>query len=195
MLCAPQRALSYAGFVVWTGSRTMKNDQDVLALDDARKVLSRLRQGEPFRDHVEERLRLVLPASAVFALVALACAAATAVFFADLSSWLALPGFLLAPAVLVGSLYVQGLVFFLWLESRALAFALGQAPRRGMGELPRVPWRLAAAVLFVPLLLLLRVWPVLAIVLIAAAVLVPLLYVRLDRAPRKSRLTRSRAAV
>lgn len=173
----------------------MKNDQDLFALDDARNVLSRLREGEPFRDHVQERLRLVFPACAVFALVALACAAATAVFFADLSSWLALPGFLLAPAVLVGSSYVLGLVFFLWLESRALAFALGRAPRGGMADLPRVPWRLAAAVLFVPLLLLLRVWPVLAIVLIAAAVLVPVLYVRLDRAPSKSRLTRSRAAV
>jgi hypothetical protein len=173
----------------------MNDIQDHLALDDARKLASRLRRGQPFRSHLEERLRLVLPAFAVFSLVALACAAATAVSFADLSSWLTLPGFLLAPVVLVGSLYVQGLVFLLWLERRALAVALGHAPRGGMGELPRVPWFLALGVLLVPLLMLLRVWPLLAIVLVAAGALVPLLYARLDRASAKSRLTRSRAAV
>ncbi len=173
----------------------MKLNEDFLALTDAGNLLAHLRQGEAFRGYVQGRLRLVVPALAVFSLVALACAAATAVFFADLSSWLALPGFLLAPAVMVGSLYVQVLVFLSWLERRALAFALGHAPRGGLGELARVPWPLAAALLFVPLLLLLHAWPVLGVVLIAAGALVPLLYARWDRLPVKSRLTRSRAAV
>jgi hypothetical protein len=174
---------------------TIKIDGDFFGLEDARGLLARLQEGEAFRSHVQKRLRLVVPALAVYALVAVACGAATAVFFADLSSWLALPGFLLAPAVLVGSLYVQALVFLLWLERRALALALGHAPRGGVGELPRVPWLLAALLLFVPLVMLAGLWPLLAVVLVAAGALVPLLYVRLDRARGKTRLTRSRAAV
>ncbi|MGH8669799.1 MAG: hypothetical protein ACREUH_11265 [Burkholderiales bacterium] len=172
----------------------IKKNQDHLALKDARNLLARLQEGEPFRDYVQDRLRLVLPALAVFVLVSLACAAATAVAFADLSSWLTLPGFLLAPAVLVGSLYVQGLVFFSWLEARALALALGHRPRGVVGELPPVPWLLAALALLVPLALLVTLAPVLAVVLAAAAAMVPFLYVRLDRSG-KSRLTRPRAAV
>lgn len=173
----------------------MKKNRDFLALRDAGNLLARLQAGEAFRSHLEERLRLVLPALAVFSLVALACAAASAVFLADLSSWLTLPGFLLAPAVLAGSLYAQGLVFLSWVERRALAFALGRAPRFGMRELAQLPWPMVALLLALPLLLLLRAWPVPGIVLIAAAALVPLLYARFDRAPAKSRLTRSRAAV
>lgn len=172
----------------------MKKNQDYLGLKDARNLLARLQDGEPFRDHVQDRLRLVIPALALFALISLACAAATAISFADLSSWLTLPGFLLAPAVLVGSLYVQGLVFFSWLERRALALALGHRPRGPVGELPPVPWLLAAAALLVPLALLATLAPVVALVLVAAGALVPFLYVRLDRAD-KSRLTRPRAAV
>jgi hypothetical protein len=170
----------------------MKIDQDVFGLKDARNLLARLQEGQPFRAHVQDRLRLVLPALALYALLAAAGAAATAVFFADLSSWLTLPGFLLAPVVLVGSLYLLGLVFLLWLERRALALALGHRPRGGMGELPRVPP--GALLVILPLLLLLGVWPLLAVVLIAAGALVPLLYVRLDRGG-KARLTSSRAPV
>lgn len=173
----------------------MKKNQDFLALREAGSLLARLREGEAFRTHLQERLRLVLPALAVFSLVALACAGATAVFLADLSSWLTLPGFLLAPAVLVGSLYAQGLVFLSWVERRALAFALGRAPRSGMAELLQLPWLPVAMLLLLPLLLLVRAWPVLGVVLIAAGALVPLLYARFDPPPSKSRLTRSRAAV
>ncbi len=170
-----------------------KIDQDFFGLRDARNLLARLREGEPFRAHVQERLRLVIPALAVSALLAAAGAAATAVFFADLSSWLALPGFLLAPAVLVGSLYLLGLVFLLWVERRALSHALGHRPRGGMGELPRVPP--GALLLVLPLLLLLAQWPVLAVTLLAAGALVPLLYARFDKGGRKPGLTRPRAAV
>jgi hypothetical protein len=171
----------------------MKIDQDFFGLKDAQNLLAHLREGEPFRAHVQERLRLVVPSLAVFALLAAAGAAATAVFLADLSSWLTLPGFLLAPAVLAGSLYLLGLAFLLWLERRALSLALGHKPRGGLGELPSLPP--GALLMLLPLLMLLAVWPLAAVVLIAAAALVPLLYARLDRGPRKPRLTRPRAAV
>lgn len=171
-----------------------KKSYDYLALEDARGLVARLQEGTAFRDHVQQRARLVAPSLLLFALIALACAAATAIFFADLSAWLALPGFLLAPAVLVGSFYVQALVFLGWLERRALAAALGHTPRGGLNELARVPWPLVGVALFVPLLMLLRVAPLIAVVLIAAGALVPFAYARLDRTG-KSRLTRSRAAV
>lgn len=187
MFFAPGRRASYAA--------SMKIDRDFFAVKEARNLLARLRDGEAFRRHVQQRLRLVVPALALFALIALACAAATAVFFADLSSWLTLPGFLLAPAVLVGGLYVLSLVFLGWLERRALSLALGHAPRGGLAELARVPWPLAGLLVLFPLAMMASLWPVLAGVLVAAGALVPLLYVRLDRASGKSRLTRSRAAV
>lgn len=176
---------------MWNGK-----DMDLLALGEAGKLAERLREGEAFRGYLQQRLRLVLPAFAVFTLVALGCAAATAVFFADLSSWLTLPGFLLAPAVLVGSFYTMALVFLGWLERRALGHALGHAPRGdALSELAAVPWPLAAAMLGVPLAMLASVWPLLALPLVAAAAMVPFLYVRLDRSPHRSRLTRHRAAV
>jgi hypothetical protein len=171
----------------------MKTDQDFFGLKDAQNLLARLQDGQPLRAHVQERMRLVVPALAVYALLAAACGAATAVFFADLSSWLTLPGFLLAPAVLVGSLYLLGLVFLLWVERRALSLALGHRPRGGLGELPRVPP--GALLVLLPALLVLAVWPLLAVTLLAAAALVPLLYARLDKGARKSGLTRSRATV
>jgi hypothetical protein len=173
----------------------MKKNQDYFGLKDARGLFARLQEGQPFRNYLLKRPRLVLPALAVFALVSLACAAATAVSFATLSPWLTLPGFLLAPVVLAGSLLAQALVFLSWLEQRALAQALGHRPRGRVGPLPRVPWPLVALALFVPLALLAGLWPIVALLLVAAAALVPVLYTRLDRAPRKPALTRQRAAV
>lgn len=172
----------------------MKSKRDFLAVEDARNLLAGLREGAAFRDYLQGRLRLVLPALGLFVLIGFACAAATAVFFAELSNWLTLPAFLLAPAVLIASLYVQGLAFLSWLERRALATALGHRPR-GIGELPRVPWPLAAVALFFPLVLLAAVAPLAALILVGLAALVPFAYAKLDRARPKSRLTRSRAAV
>lgn len=161
--------------------------QDFFGFEDARGLFTRLQQNEAFRRYLHKRLRLVVPAAALFALVSIACAAATAISFAELSTWLTLPGFLLAPVVLVGSLFVQGLVFLSWLERRALARALGRRPRDGVGELPPVPWALAALVVFIPLALLAVLSPLVAVALVAAAALVPLLYVRLESTPGKRR--------
>lgn len=172
----------------------MKSTPDFLALDDARSLLAGLREGAAFRGYLQRRARLVLPAIGLFVLIAAACAAGVAVFFAELSNWLALPGFLLAPAVLVASFYVQGLAFLAWLERRALALALGHRPR-GLGELPRPPWALAGVALFFPFSLLLSVAPVTALVLAALAAGLPFAYAKLDRPQGRSRLTRSRAAV
>ncbi|HUF80122.1 MAG TPA: hypothetical protein VMN03_03230 [Burkholderiales bacterium] len=161
---------------------------DHLGLKDARRLLARLQDGEAFRGYVQDRLRLVLPVFALAVLISFACAAATAISVIELSSWLALPAFLLAPVALAGSFYVQAVVFLLWVEGRALAQALGHRPRAGgMGELPRVPW-LAAPALFVPLALLASLAPLLTLVLVAAGALAPVLYVRFDRGLTKVRV-------
>jgi hypothetical protein len=160
---------------------------DYLGLKDARRLISRLQDGEAFRGYVEDRLRLVLPVIALALLASFACAAATAIFFIELSSWLALPAFLLAPVALAGSLYVQVVAFLLWVESRALAQALGHRPRGALGEQPRLPW-LAAPALLVPLALLASLAPLVALVLVAALALAPALYVRFDRGLTKARV-------
>lgn len=154
---------------------------DYLGVHEARKLVARLQAGEAFRRYLAGRLRLVALAALVFLLVSIACAAATVVFLGDLHSWLALPALILAPLVLIGSLYVQGLTFLSWLESRALALALGHRPRGMATPLPRVPWLLAALVLVLPLGLLASVSAQAALLVVALAALVPVLYAKLDR--------------
>jgi hypothetical protein len=155
---------------------------DYLGVDQARKLMARMQVGEAFRGYLSRRVALVAPAGLVFLLVSLACAGATVVFLGGLHSWLALPALALAPLVLVGGVYVQGLVFLSWLEGRALARALGHRPRGATKmPLPRVPWLLAVPALLLPLLLLATVSVQAALVLVAAIALVPVLYARLDR--------------
>ncbi|TMI03006.1 MAG: hypothetical protein E6H43_05095 [Betaproteobacteria bacterium] len=87
-------------------------------LSEARNLLHRFQEGEAFKLYVLRRIWRVIPVGLVIVLVSLACAAATVLFFAAGGSWLALPAFLLAPFILIGSLFVQLYVFFSWLESR-----------------------------------------------------------------------------
>ncbi len=153
------------------------------AIQDAINLASRFKEGETFRPYVLKRLWLVVPAVAFFLALSVSCAAATVVAFASVRTWLALPGLVLAPAVLVGSLFLQLYVFFSWLEDRALYRALGREPahNRPLALLPAVPPVLAVAVLVVPLALLAAVAPVLAGVLIVLEASTPFLYAYLDR--------------
>jgi len=165
-------------------------------LSEARNLLHRFQEGEAFKLYVLRRIWLVIPVGLVIVLVGLACAAATVLFFAAGGSWLALPAFVLAPFILIGSLFVQLYVFFSWLESRALAkafrrrarpaqgaFARWLAKKTGadLGTLPPVPWILAAVVLAAPLAMLALVAPKIALLLIPLALLTPILYAVLDR--------------
>lgn len=152
-------------------------------LQDAINLAYRFRQGETFRPYVLARLWLVVPAVLFFLSLGIACAAATVVAFASLHTWLVLPALLLAPAVLVGSVFLQLYVFFSWLEDRALSRALGRkpTPRRALESLPEVPILLAVTVLVVPLALLAAVAPGLAALLVAVAACAPFVYAYLDR--------------
>lgn len=93
--------------------------------NDALALVERFREVDGFRRHVRRRLHLVLPVLALILLTAFACAMAAIMLLLGPRSLLALLGLLLAPVVLVGSLFVQLYVFFAWLEERALAQSLG----------------------------------------------------------------------
>ena len=146
--------------------------------DEARNLAERYQKGDAFRFYVLERMRLVIPAAVAFLLVSIACTAATVVFLAGSRSWLMLPALVLAPLILIGSLFVQIYVFFSWLELQALARALGHAAKPTPGTLP---WGLAAIFLFAPLVILASLSWLAALSLIVLAALAPALCWHLDR--------------
>ena len=152
---------------------------------DAREFAARLQNSTDFQEYLRSRLVLLVPAGLVFLLISVGCAAAMVIFLADRHPMLALPAIVFAPLILVGSLFVQGYVFALWLEDRAIAQALGRR-RYGrfgldMGKLPPVPWVLAAVFLFLPLVVLALVAASAALVLLVLGLLTPVVYARLDR--------------
>lgn len=153
------------------------------ALKDAWRLAARFHQAEGFREYLRRRAALVVPALALLVLVSVACAAATVIFLAERHPMLALPGMALAPFVLLGSFFIEALAFFSWLESRALAQALGRRGRRpfDFGQLPRLPWGLVALLLALPLAVLAAVSPAAALVLFLLAVLITVAIARFDR--------------
>ena len=163
---------------------------------EARNLAGRLQGSEMFRHHVAKRMHLVLPALLLFLAISVACTAATIVFVAGGRSAYVLLAIVFSPFILVGSLFVQLHVFFSWLEGRALARAyphskkpahgalaawLAKKLKADLGVAPRIPWGFAAVFLAVPLALLAMVSAKFAIALIAAEILLPILYSRLDR--------------
>ena len=165
-------------------------------LKQAENLALRFQEVEGFRLYVVERKRLVIPAVFFIVLISVACAAGTVVFLAGAHGLLTLLALLLAPVILIGSLFVQMYVFFSWLENRALALALGHRtkPAQGtlaawlsrklgadMGTFPPVPWILATIVLVAPLAMLAYFAFNVAMVLIVLAILAPIVYARFDR--------------
>lgn len=172
----------------------------IRTLNEALALANRYQQGGGLRRYVDERTRLVAPACLVIVLIALGCTAGTFMFLAGWRSGLALLALILTPFVLLGSLAVQAYMFFIWLENRALALALGRratpvrwapavrlAKRLGVqlrvhwGEFPPVPWGPAAIFLFAPLAMLAATAPAAAVLLIFLAILTPIVYALFDR--------------
>jgi hypothetical protein len=165
-------------------------------LKDALNLARRYQEGKAFRLYVLGRIWLIVPVCVLMLVIGISCAVATLIYLADMSSWLALPALLLLPLVLIGSLFVQAYVFFYWLENRALARALGHRAKKpqgpvarwlatkvgaDMGTSPPVPWILAALFLIAPLAMLGSFAPGFTLLLVAAAILAPILYARFDR--------------
>ena len=164
-------------------------------LEDAMALASRYRDVDAFRDYIGQRAHLVIPALVLIGVTAFACGLAPVMALVGVRVVSALAGLLLAPVMLIGSLFVLGLVFFSWLEERSLVRSLGRRTARerkamrwirkklgaDLGRPPRVPWLHAAVFVALPLALLLSVAPVIAAILLALLVAAPLAFARLDR--------------
>lgn len=152
---------------------------------DARDLAARFQNSQGFQQYVRSRMVLLVPAALVYLLISIACAAATVIFLAERHPLLALPGLIIAPLILVGSLFVQAYVLLSWLEDRALAHALG---RRGfvrwgidMGKVPPVPWMMAAIFVLLPLAMLAALAMPAMLVLLVLGAAAPVVFARLDR--------------
>ena len=165
-------------------------------LDDAAGLVRRYRELDAFRDYLAARLRLVAPAFLLVVVAAVACGLTPIVVLVGTNPVAALLGLLLAPLMLIGSLFVLSLVFFSWLEERSLVRALGHraGPAPGKltrwlkrklgadpGRVPRMPWLLGSIFVAAPLALLALRAPATVLLLVALLVLAPVLFARLDR--------------
>jgi hypothetical protein len=164
-------------------------------IEDAVSLARRYREVDAFYDYVAGRARLVIPVLALIGATALACGLAPIVVLVGTSAVSALAGMLLTPVMLLGCLFVLGLVFFSWLEERSLARTLGHRTARepkalrwmrkklgvDFGRLPRVPWLHAAVFVALPLAMLASVAPAIVALLLALLAAAPLAFARLDR--------------
>jgi hypothetical protein len=161
---------------------------------EARNLVQRYEKGDAFRLHVRERLPLIVPALAIF--LAISSALGLGLFpMMGTNRFGVLVAIMLVPFVLLGSLALQVYLFFSWLELRALQPLLehGKAPLRGsrpesrlavlrlrLGKPPPIPWIAVAVLLFLPLLVLAAASLKAALLVVAGAVLTPIVYALLD---------------
>lgn len=159
---------------------TFANFPLVGTINDALGLFNRFREGETFRHYIEQRLRLVVPMCCLMLFISAAAGAAVMMFLGQMYTPLVLFGIFLLPIILIGSLFVQVFTFFTWLENRAVVHRTHPG-QLGLGPLPAVPWGLAAAVLFFPILLLCVVAWKAAFVLVVLLVAAPFIYAFVDR--------------
>ena len=163
---------------------------------DAKRLLYRFREVDSLSFYVRRNKWLVTLAILVILLTSLASLLGIFSLLPDMHWFFVLPLLVLLPIFLAGSLFVQMFVFFSWIEGRSLARVVrrGRKLPRGpvakwllrkigldMSPFPPVPWMLAVVFLFLPLGLLLHVWPLAALVVIMLGVAMPILYARFDR--------------
>ena len=156
-------------------------------------LIRRFIEGDAFKHYVQRRLMLVIVALLVFLVFSVGITAGTMMFVGGTRSALVLVAMILAPFILFGSLFVEVFVFFGWLEGRAIGAVSGHkaelpqgklsvaSVRKGLGQMPPVPWLLAG--IFIPfpylcLLLLSFKWGLLLLLLLVAT---PVVYILLDR--------------
>ena len=147
---------------------------------EAPNLLRRYQEGAAFRQYVQRRTPLVFASLVVMLTLSLATTAGMVVYFGDIHTWRVLAGLILAPFLLVGSLFVQGFVFFSWLEQRAIDEVSGRT-RPPREQIPPIPWLLVAIFVAAPLLVLALLSPKLAALLLLIAICTPLAYSFLDR--------------
>jgi hypothetical protein len=90
-------------------------------LVDAQNLISRYQQGDGFQRYVKRQLPLVIAALVVFLAVSIALTAGAVVWIGGTHGFLVLLVLIIAPFLLLGSLFLQLFYFFSWLETRAMA--------------------------------------------------------------------------
>jgi hypothetical protein len=139
-------------------------------LTEAPNLVRRYRHGDAFRHYVQDRRPLVIAALVIFSTISLATTSGMVVYIGGTNAMVVLLCLLLAPFVLLGSVFVQGYIFFSWLERRALG---SQRP-------VDVPWTLAFLFVAVPFFVLALLSLKLACTLLAVAMLTPVAYALID---------------
>lgn len=139
-------------------------------LTDAPNLARRYTHGDAFRHYVRERRPLVIAALVIFSTISLASTSAMVVYIGGTNAMVVLICLILSPFVLLGSVFVQGYIFFSWLERRAL----------GSQQPLEVPWTLAFLFVAVPFFVLALLSLKLACTLFAVAMLTPVAYALID---------------
>lgn len=164
-------------------------------LGETQGLIQRFQQGSAFRLYLRERLRLVVPALVIFVAFSVATTAGTVITLGGTHSFLVLVGLLTAPFILIGSLYVQLIAFFLWLENRAIARATHHIAHTAKQELAGtlaglraltrsfspIVMAVGAALLLVPLAFLAQLSAGVAFLVLALVAATPFGYALLDR--------------
>ena len=110
--------------------RRLVGQQLLGPLEDAMSLARRYREVDAFQNYIGERAHLVIPALVLIGVTAFACGLAPVMALVGVRVVSALAGLLLAPVMLIGSLFVLGLVFFSWLEERSFVRTLGRRTAR-----------------------------------------------------------------
>lgn len=161
---------------------------------EARNLIERYEKGDAFRLYLRRRLPLVILPLLLFLVFSVACSVGI-IELMGTNRMLAFLAVLVTPFILIGSLFVQVYVFFSWLEVRALArmSARRHRPAKGargawlsnlrsrVGKPPPIPWGPVAVFVIAPFLLLALVSVKAAALLLAFAILTPILFSLLDR--------------
>jgi len=164
-------------------------------LTETQNLWQRFQRGGGFRGYVRERLIIVVPALVIFLAYSVATTAGTVITLGGTRSFLVLVGLITAPFILIGSLYFLILVFFLWLENRAIAHATHHIPPTakqdvlatpaGLGavvkQFPMAVQAIGAAFLLVPLAFLYSLSPGIAFLMLALVLATPAAFAAIDR--------------
>ncbi len=183
------------------GERELRAAGDMLdqlrprrALRDARDFALKFQRDEVFRDYVVSRMWAVLPVVLVFILVSTICSIdimfRTVRLASDPPVWLRFFALLLGAAVWLCGVMAQVYVFLIWLEERA-----AQRDRSERGKRVEVPagvlaylkysralppWVVIFACIVLPVLLMARGAPLVALLVLTVSLLAPFLFKKFD---------------
>lgn len=159
------------------------------------QLVRRFNNVDDFRFYVQDRMALIAVAGVVLISIGIGCSMGVVASLSAIPPMLVLPMILLLPIVFVGSLLACAIIFFSWIEGRSMERMLGKRSnaKRGtiatwlesksgidIGPAPRVPWTFFILFLLAPLGLLAYDSFASALIVIALAITLPVLYAKFD---------------